>query len=188
MFTLENRMVKKMWWQWSWLWHVCWFAIDLVWVCLTADLLRFSCTTVFRVYTEWYKKGKQFSQWKRLIDERGQWRITERIPLLRHPLCLIVVCRKESQSAQHVEAWDCWATTVEDHAGLYSLSQEREADAAVGTGSTKLDSIRLEKQILMNLNICWATQMVGLRICAELMNSTYLVSHSRLVEVKIWAC
>ncbi len=43
----------------------------------TADLLRFSRTTVSRVYREWYEKQKtsserQFCRHKCLVNERGQ--------------------------------------------------------------------------------------------------------------------
>ena len=47
---------------------------------ITVDLLRFSPTTVSRVYAKWCNKertssGQQFCGWKCLVDERGQWRM-----------------------------------------------------------------------------------------------------------------
>lgn len=43
------------------MWHCCWSGLS---ISEMADLLGFSCITVFKVYIEWPKKQKLFSEWQ----------------------------------------------------------------------------------------------------------------------------
>lgn len=43
------------------MWHCCWSGLS---ISEMADLLGFSCITVFKVYIEWPKRQKLFSEWQ----------------------------------------------------------------------------------------------------------------------------
>ncbi len=73
-------MEKKRLFKWLWTWNGCWCQTAGLNISKTDDLLRFSRTTISRVYREWSKKEKisgerQLCGRKYLVDVRGQRRM-----------------------------------------------------------------------------------------------------------------
>ncbi len=91
----EHQNGEERGFKWLWTWNGCFARRAGLSISKTADLLRFSCTTLSKVYREWSEKYKisserQLCGQKCLVDVRGEWadwlEMIERQQLLKNDL------------------------------------------------------------------------------------------------------
>ena len=154
MFTSTIRMGKKCD-VWFWPWHDCWCWTGWFKCVCTADLLGFPHTTVSRVYSEWCEKQKKHPVISSSVDgnillmrevnrEWADWYRADRKATVTEITTLLTTlwwAEKASQNAQHIKLLRQMRVQADrPHQVWLQFSQEQKSEAAVDTGSPKLDN------------------------------------------------